>query len=315
MAKKTYSDTKVELDKKDEYIKALEEEIAILSMNREEYYTPDKEKVGVLLKKQEDFLMQQFQEKEGLVGENIRLNQEIARLTRTIQLNHQFINYLGNSFWWKMTLPLRSIYRRFKNKEPKYNFVAEIPTDDKKVVGIEDKVSILIFTYNAGEEFPIQLDNLTKQKLLKDFEIIVIDRGSVDKTLDYAKKYGAKIINIEDASLTDSEIYEKILPTIDGEYVVMIDQNKVVDSKYWVYQSIVPLIDNMAVSTVFFKEDVSFVKNSSHYQELKSRMPNIAGEQVLFFPHNRNIIQYFSVSILDKSCILVKRRISNLFLI
>lgn len=315
MTKKMYNDKKEAIDKKDEYVKSLEKEIEILSMNREKYYTPEKEKLEVLLKKQEEFLIQQYKDKDNLLSENKRLSQEIARLTRTIQLNHQFINYLANSFWWKLTLPMRVIYRKFKNKPLKYNFVTDILSSDDSLKVVEQKVSILIFTYNAGEEFSVQLDNLTKQKLINDIEIIVIDRGSVDNTLTYAKEYGAKIVDIKDCSLTDSEIYEKILPTVSGEYVVMIDQNKVVDSKYWIYQSLLPIMDGMAVSTVFFNEDVSDVKNSSYYQELKSRMTTIAGEQVLFFPENRNVIQCFSPFILDKSCILVKKKVSNLFLV
>ena len=315
MGKKIGDERVVLNKKKDDYIKELEREIKILSLNKEEYYNPDDEKLNIILKKQEDFLLQHYYDRDNLVNENKRLNQELARLTRTIELNHLFINYLGNSYWWKLIYPFRSLYRRIINKPPKYNFVVDVLNNKDKLNKIEEKVSVLIFTYNAGEEFTIQLDNLTKQKLIEEMEIIVIDRGSYDNTLKYAKKYDAKIINIEDNELTDSQIYEKILPTIEGEYVVIIDQNKVVDSKFWIYQSLIPIIDDMAVSTVFFDTDINYIKRTTYYQDLKSRINVIAGEQVLFFPQNRNMIQYFSVGILDKSCILVKRKVSNMFLI
>lgn len=300
-------------DERDEYIKSLENEIKLLSLKQEKIYDSDGE-ISVLLKKQEEFLVQQYYDKENLLSENRRLNDEISRLIRTISLNHNYINYLANSFWWKFTFPMRFIYRKLKTKGTNYQFVKDAFSEEN-LINVEDKVSVLIFTYNAGEEFSIQLDNLNKQKKIKDMEIIVVDRGSQDHTIDYAKKYGAKIINIDNLNITDSEVYEKILPTIDGEYVVIIDQNKIVDSKFWIYQSIIPIMDNMAVSTVFFKQDVSLVRETTHYPELKKRMANIAGEQVLFFPENRNIIQFFSPTLLDKSCILVKKKISNLFLI
>ncbi len=205
MAKKLFNS---EIDNKDEYIKSLEAELKILSMKNEQSYTPEKEELAILLEKQEEFLVQQYRDKEFLLSENKRLNQEVSRLVRTVSLNHQYIGFLANSFWWKLTLPMRVIYRKIKNNVPKYAFVSNNLLEENLRV-INQKVSILIFTYNAGEEFTMQLDNLEKQKQLSDFEIIIIDRGSQDHTVDYAKKHGATVIEMKDCNLTDSEIYEK----------------------------------------------------------------------------------------------------------
>lgn len=308
MKKDTY------LDEKDEYINKLENEIRLLYFKTSDKISSSQEDLSILLQKQNEFLIQQYQDKDSLLAENKRLIEENARLARTIQLNHQFIGYLSNSFWWKLTYPFRYIYRHLKNRHLNYEFVKNILLDEN-VHSIESKVSILIFSYNAGEEFTVQLNNIKNQKYLDDFEIIVIDRGSSDNTKKYAKKYGAKLIDVSDYKLSDSDIYEKILPEISGEYVVQIEQNKVINSKYWIYQSILPLLDEMAVSTVFFKKDISEVKKHTFYNELKDRITSIAGEQVLFFPENRNMIQCFSPLILENSVAIVKKRISNLFLV
>ncbi len=272
----------------------------------------EKESLKVLISKQNDFLASFYKEKDELLSENRRLSMENANLIRTISLNHNYINYLSNSFWWKLTFPLRFIYRNFKNKSIDYQFVKNI-NDNIEI--IDSTISIIINTYNPGEEFKIQLDYLKKQKGIKELEIIIIDRGSTDNTKKYAKEENATFIDMKNNDLTDSEAYEKILPSIKGDYIVLIEQNKIVDSNYWIYQSIIPIKENMAVSTVFFKEDISIVKDTSCYKELKERMVEIADEQVLFFPANRDAIQYFSPIILEKSCILVKKRISNIFLI
>ena len=301
------------IDDKDKYIEELEKEIKMLSLGREQKYSDGEEKLSVLINKQEEFLVQQYRDKDELLSQNQLLNQDVSRLLRTISINHNYINYLANSFWWKITFPMRYFYRKLKTKGTNYQFVDDVSSDD--IVDIDDVVSVLIFTYNAGREFLVQLDNLKKQKCVSNIEIIVVDRGSKDNTVSYAKKAGATVIEIKDLEISDSRIYEKLLPVINGEYVVIIDQNKVVDSVYWVYHSIRPIRDNMAVSTVFFKEDVSKIRNGSCYPELKSRMTNISGEQVLFFPEDRNVIQFFSPVILDKSCILVKKKVSNMFLI
>ncbi len=269
-----------------------------------------------LLKAQEDFLVNQYTNKDNLIAEIKRLNDENAKLVRTIMIDNEYINYLLNSFWWKITIPFRIISRKIKKKKRKndYQFVQELSMK-KDFVPVKEKISILIFTYNAGEEFTVQLKNLNNQKLLENIEIIIIDRGSTDNTLNYARKAQAKIISVKDNHLTNDEIYERSLSSIHGKYVVFIDQNRVIDSKYWIYQAIRPIIDDKAVSTIFFKEDVSVVKNTTYYPELKERMTTIASEQVLFFPKNRNIIQYMNPALLDKSCVLVKKKTSNIFLI
>ena len=49
-------------------------------------------------------------------------------------------------------------------------------------------VSIVLCVYNEEEDLPGCLDNLMKQSL-KDFEIIVVDDGSSDKTVEIAEKH------------------------------------------------------------------------------------------------------------------------------
>ena len=53
-------------------------------------------------------------------------------------------------------------------------------------------VSIIIPTLNEEEYLPRLLQSIKEQKY-KDYEIIVADAGSQDKTLEVAKKYGAVI--------------------------------------------------------------------------------------------------------------------------
>ena len=58
-------------------------------------------------------------------------------------------------------------------------------------------VSLLIPAYNEEESIIETIDNaklLFKNLKIKDFEIIVINDGSTDKTKEYAEKAGAKII-------------------------------------------------------------------------------------------------------------------------
>lgn len=54
------------------------------------------------------------------------------------------------------------------------------------------KVSVVIPTYNGVKYVTEAIDSILNQTY-KDFEIIVVDDGSSDKTIDVLKSYGTKI--------------------------------------------------------------------------------------------------------------------------
>lgn len=54
-------------------------------------------------------------------------------------------------------------------------------------------LSIIIPTFNEEKYLPILLKSITRQDF-KDYEIIIADANSGDKTLDIAKKYNCKIV-------------------------------------------------------------------------------------------------------------------------
>ena len=54
-------------------------------------------------------------------------------------------------------------------------------------------ISIVIPTYNEEKYLPKLLDSIKKQSF-KDYEIIIADNNSKDKTRQIAKKYGCKIV-------------------------------------------------------------------------------------------------------------------------
>lgn len=65
-------------------------------------------------------------------------------------------------------------------------------------------ISIIIPTKNAGEEFEFLLKNLTNQEGFSSIEIIIVDSGSTDRTVDLARNYHAKVIEIPSEKFTHS---------------------------------------------------------------------------------------------------------------
>ena len=60
------------------------------------------------------------------------------------------------------------------------------------------KISVVISAYNEEKSLPKCLDAITNQTFLKaDYEIVVVDNNSKDKTVEIAKSYGARVIKEE----------------------------------------------------------------------------------------------------------------------
>jgi glycosyltransferase involved in cell wall biosynthesis len=53
-------------------------------------------------------------------------------------------------------------------------------------------VSIVIPTYNSEATLPICLESIRRQSY-KNIEVVVVDKGSVDRSVEIAKKFGAKV--------------------------------------------------------------------------------------------------------------------------
>ena len=55
-------------------------------------------------------------------------------------------------------------------------------------------LSIIIPTLNEEKYLPVLLESIKKQKFEGDYELIVADAGSQDKTVEIARNFGGKIV-------------------------------------------------------------------------------------------------------------------------
>ena len=66
-------------------------------------------------------------------------------------------------------------------------------------------VSVVIPVRNGGADFTRLLDGLAAQQGLRDLEIIVVDSGSSDGSLDAAREHGARIVRIPPEEFSHSQ--------------------------------------------------------------------------------------------------------------
>jgi glycosyltransferase involved in cell wall biosynthesis len=85
------------------------------------------------------------------------------------------------------------------------------------------KFSLAIPCYNEEKNLPLLLESIDKLNYPRnDFEIIIIDNNSVDKTVEIAKKFGVdKIVKEEKQGLTYAR--QRGFLSAEGEIICCID--------------------------------------------------------------------------------------------
>ncbi|MFT3982366.1 MAG: glycosyltransferase family 2 protein [Lachnospiraceae bacterium] len=90
-------------------------------------------------------------------------------------------------------------------------------------------VTIIIATYNSEKKLPEVLKALRKQTISSEtMEIIVVDGGSSDSTVEIAKKFRCSIIN----NPKTEPVYAKLLglQNAKGKYAVVVDHDEVFEN-------------------------------------------------------------------------------------
>ena len=98
-------------------------------------------------------------------------------------------------------------------------------------------VAVVIPTLNAGQEFELLLAMLTRQKGFKQVEIVIVDSGSTDMTLELAEEYNATLVCIKPEEFSHS--YARNLgaeKASSADYLLIMTQDALPASDYWLYE-------------------------------------------------------------------------------
>ena len=96
----------------------------------------------------------------------------------------------------------------------------------------EELVSVLIRTKNEGRHIGQTLSVIFSQTY-KNFEVIIVDSGSTDKTLEIAKKFPVKIYEIKPEDFTWGFSLNYGFTRAKGEYVVCLSAHSLPLSENW----------------------------------------------------------------------------------
>lgn len=158
-----------------------------------------------------------------------------------------FFLYLMQKFKEKLFLSNKTKAMKTPLIVPKISLLDQ---ETEKIVPFKDEiVSIIIPTKNAGENFEYILTMIRNQKGFENIEIIVVDSGSTDETLELAKEYKVKIIEIPAEMFSHSYARNLGADQASGNYFLFTVQDALPPSNLWLYE-LMKVMRNNNVSAV-----------------------------------------------------------------
>lgn len=117
------------------------------------------------------------------------------------------------------------------------------------------KLSIIIPTYNSEKTIKECLDSIFMQDS-KEFEVVLIDGDSTDKTLEIAEKYPIKIFLASKLGIVNNEEAKRIwgIHHVKGEIIGCIDSDNILIGRDWITRMLKPFKEKGVsfVDTLYF---------------------------------------------------------------
>lgn len=150
------------------------------------------------------------------------------------------------------------------------------------------KISVVIRTYNEERYIGELLDGVSNQIIQNDVEIVVIDSGSTDRTLEIASSKGAAITHIEKERFSFGRSLNEGSDYSSGDLLVYVSGHCVPKNNQWLAELIKPLQSGRA-DYVYGRQEGRDSTKFSEYQIFNKYFPDsVKTTNPSFFANNAN---------------------------
>jgi rhamnosyltransferase len=149
--------------------------------------------------------------------------------------------------------------------------------------------SIVIRTLNEERHLPELLSAIARQKALSTaWEVVIVDSGSTDKTMEIATSHGCRITHIAQEEFTFGRSLNVGCQFAKGEILVFISGHCIPTDEFWLEELVRPLVDKKAHYVYGRQEGFGATKFSEkcHFDKWFPRYSKIP--QADFFCNNAN---------------------------
>lgn len=116
------------------------------------------------------------------------------------------------------------------------------------------RVSVVIPTFNAGPSFEALLEKLSSQKGDFTQEVLVVDSGSKDGTVELARRYGATVYQIPQSEFNHGATRNLGISLAEGKYVALTVQDAVPLDERWLAAMVENLENDERVVGVYGRQ-------------------------------------------------------------
>lgn len=156
------------------------------------------------------------------------------------------------------------------------------------ITQVDIKTSIIIRVYNEEQHIERLMHGIVNQKTPFTFEIIVVDSGSTDNTVNLALRFGAKIIHISREQFSFGASINRGIEAAQGQYCVFISGHCYPEHENWLTNIIRPFSDNNVALVYGKQRGNETTKYSEHRIYAKWFPDDGGGPQKSSFCNNAN---------------------------
>jgi len=113
---------------------------------------------------------------------------------------------------------------------------------------IPSKVSVIIPTRDAGDEFDYTLQRITRQEGIGEIELVIVDSGSKDNTMNLCNNYTRNIFHVSPEEFHHARTRNLGAEKATGEFLVFTVQDAIPVGNQWLYKLIHPIHQGKAAA-------------------------------------------------------------------
>ncbi len=125
--------------------------------------------------------------------------------------------------------------------------------ETKGTLSEEPQVSLFVPTWNAGPEFPEIFARMAKQKLDRPYEIVVIDSGSKDGTVEFLQGQPVRLFRIPNTEFNHGLTRNAGSELCKGEIILLATQDAWPADEHWM-QALVDCFEDPAVMGAYARQ-------------------------------------------------------------
>lgn len=134
-------------------------------------------------------------------------------------------------------------------------------------------VSIIVRSFNEEKHIGRLLEGIASQKAPFDWEVILVDSGSTDRTVEIAQSFDVQLVEISPKDFSFGYSLNKGIETARGKYCIFISAHCYPDDENWMLNLIKPFSDeNIAI--VYGRQRGNEITKYSEHQVFKKWFPN-----------------------------------------